>query len=271
MIEFELGIKTRKINSLPKVEFTRYSELNSFAAMVLLICGAMRPTNLMSDYFQKKKVRRTSMALPISVAIIGAVTAAGLIIYGNFRERAAQNRFDELTIEADSLKPIEVVIQKEADYKDVRDAMVMLKEYTQNPNQYFVDFMEELEHNMPSDIRIQDMTISANGFTMNMTTSDWTSAAEVLAQLRQSKYLQSGVTYNIKEEDDTLQKRRFEVYEDDELIATMAESEFEEWVKEYKGSGTISTREVQEETKKKIYTFNVSGMYKTMQEIENAK
>ncbi|GEM_PF-2734732 len=271
LIEFELGIKTRKINSLPKVEFTRYSELNSFAAMVLLICGAMRPTNLMSDYFQKKKVRRTSMALPISVAIIGAVTAAGLIIYGNFRERAAQNRFDELTIEADSLKPIEVVIQKEADYKDVRDAMVMLKEYTQNPNQYFVDFMEELEHNMPSDIRIQDMTISANGFTMNMTTSDWTSAAEVLAQLRQSKYLQSGVTYNIKEEDDTLQKRRFEVYEDDELIATMAESEFEEWVKEYKGSGTISTREVQEETKKKIYTFNVSGMYKTMQEIENAK
>jgi type IV pilus assembly protein PilM len=271
LIEFELGIKTRKINSLPKVEFTRYSELNSFAAMVLLICGAMRPTNLMSDYFQKKKVHRTSMALPISVAIIGAVTAAGLIIYGNFRERAAQNRFDELTIEADSLKPIEVVIQKEADYKDVRDAMVMLKEYTQNPNQYFVDFMEELEHNMPSDIRIQDMTISANGFTMNMTTSDWTSAAEVLAQLRQSKYLQSGVTYNIKEEDDTLQKRRFEVYEDDELIATMAESEFEEWVKEYKGSGTISTREVQEETKKKIYTFNVSGMYKTMQEIENAK
>ena len=124
---------------------------------------------------------------------------------------------------------------------------------------------------MPSDIRIQDMTISANGFTMNMTTSDWTSAAEVLAQLRQSKYLQSGVTYNIKEEDDTLQKRRFEVYEDDELIGTMAESEFEDWVKEYRGSGTISTREIQEETKNKIYTFNVSGMYKTMQEIEQAK
>lgn len=271
LIEFELGIKTRKINSLPKVEFTRYSELNSFAAMVLLVCGAMRPTNLMSDYFQKKKVRRTSMALPISVAIIGAVAAAGLIIYGNIRERTAQNRFDELTAEADALKPIEIVIQKEADYKGVRDAMLMLKEYTQNPNQYFVAFMEELEQNMPSDIRIQDMTISANGFTMNMTTSDWTSAAEVLAQLRQSKYLQSGVTYNIKEEDDTLQKRRFEVYEDDELIGTMAESEFEDWVKEYRGSGTISTREIQEETKNKIYTFNVSGMYKTMQEIEQAK
>ncbi|MBR5659205.1 MAG: hypothetical protein IKX10_07440 [Lachnospiraceae bacterium] len=271
LIEFELGIKTRKINSLPKVEFTRYSELNSFAAMVLLVCGAMRPTNLMSDYFQKKKVRRTSMALPISVAIIGAVAAAGLIIYGNIRERTAQTRFDELTAEADALKPIEIVIQKEADYKGVRDAMLMLKEYTQNPNQYFVAFMEELEQNMPSDIRIQDMTISANGFTMNMTTSDWTSAAEVLAQLRQSKYLQSGVTYNIKEEDDTLQKRRFEVYEDDELIGTMAESEFEDWVKEYRGSGTISTREIQEETKNKIYTFNVSGMYKTMQEIEQAK
>ena len=271
LIEFELGIKTRKISSLPKVEFTRYSELNSFAAMVLLICGAMRPTNLMSDYFQKKKVRRTSMALPISVAIIGAVAAAGLIIYGNIRERTAQTRFDELTAEADALKPIEIVIQKEADYKGVRDAMLMLKEYTQNPNQYFVAFMEELEQNMPSDIRIQDMTISANGFTMNMTTSDWTSAAEVLAQLRQSKYLQSGVTYNIKEEDDTLQKRRFEVYEDDELIGTMAESEFEDWVKEYRGSGTISTREIQEETKNKIYTFNVSGMYKTMQEIEQAK
>ena len=82
------GSKTRKINSLPKVEFTRYSELNSFAAMVLLICGAMRPTNLMSDYFQKKKVRRTSMALPISVAIIGAVTAAGLIIFDIYPESA---------------------------------------------------------------------------------------------------------------------------------------------------------------------------------------
>ena len=271
LIEFELGIKTRKISSLPKVEFTRYSELNSFAAMVLLICGAMRPTNLMSDYFQKKKVRRTSMALPISVAIIGAVAAAGLIIYGNIRERTAQTRFDELTAEADALKPIEIVIQKEADYKGVRDAMLMLKEYTQNPNQYFVAFMEELEQNMPSDIRIQDMTISANGFTMNMTTSDWTSAAEVLAQLRQSKYLQSGVTYNIKEEDDTLQKRRFEVYEDEELNGTKAESAFQARVKDYRGSGTISTREIQEETKNKIYTFNVSGMYKTMQEIEQAK
>ncbi|MBR6366222.1 MAG: hypothetical protein IKS10_09050 [Lachnospiraceae bacterium] len=271
LIEFELGIKTRKISSLPKVEFTRYSELNSFAAMVLLICGAMRPTNLMSDYFQKKKVRRTSMALPVTVAIVGAAAAAGLIVFGNIRERTAQNRFDELTAEAEALKPIEIVIQKEADYKDVRDSMVMLKEYTKNPNQYFVAFMEELEENMPSDVRIQDMTISANGFTMNMTTEDWTSAAEVLAQLRQSKYLQSGVTYNVKEEDDTTQKKRYEVYEDDELIGTMAESELKEWVKTYTGSGTISTREIQEDNNKKIYTFNVSGMYKTMDEIEKAK
>lgn len=271
LIEFELGIKTRKISSLPKVEFTRYSELNSFAAMVLLICGAMRPTNLMSDYFQKKKVRRTSMALPVTVAIVGAAAAAGLIVFGNIRERTAQNRFDELTAEAEALKPIEIVIQKEADYKDVRDSMVMLKEYTKNPNQYFVAFMEELEENMPSDVRIQNMTISANGFTMNMTTEDWTSAAEVLAQLRQSKYLQSGVTYNVKEEDDTTQKKRYEVYEDDELIGTMAESELKEWVKTYTGSGTISTREIQEDNNKKIYTFNVSGMYKTMDEIEKAK
>ena len=271
LIEFELGIKTRKITSLPKVEFTRYSELNSFPAMVLLICGAMRPTNLMSEYFSKKKVRSTSLAFPVTIAIIGAVAAAGLIVFGNLRERAAQKRYDELSAEAERLKAVELVIQKEADMKDVYDNMIMLKEYTQNPNQYFVDFMNELEENMPSDIRIEDMTISANGFTMNMTTENWTSAAEVLAQLRNSKYLQSGVTYNIKEEDDMTQKTRYEVYEDDELVGTMTESAFKDWVKDYRGEGTITTRELKEENTKKVYTFNVSGLYKTMYEIEQSK
>ncbi|MBO4477761.1 MAG: hypothetical protein J5757_05475 [Lachnospiraceae bacterium] len=271
LIEFELGIKTRKISSLPKVEFTRYSELNSFAAMVLLICGAMRPTNLMSEYFSKKKVRSTSLAFPVTIAIIGAVTAAGLIIFGNIRERTAQSRFDDLTAEAERLKPIEMIIQQKADVKDVYDSMVMLKEYTQNPNQYFVDFMGELENNMPSDVRILDMTISSNGFTMNMTTENWASVAEVLAQLRNSKYLQSGVTYNIKEQDDQTQKMRLEVYEDDEKIGTMTESAFKEWIKTYTGDGSITTRELKEESTKKIYTFNVSGMYKTMYEIEQSK
>ena len=271
LIEFELGIKTRKITSLPKVEFTRYSELNSFPAMVLLICGAMRPTNLMSEYFSKKKVRSTSLAFPVTIAIIGAVAAAGLIVFGNIRERTAQKRFDELSAEAEQLKEVELVIQREADMKDVYDNMIMLKEYTQNPNQYFVAFMEELEVNMPSDIRIEDMTISSNGFTMNMTTENWTSAAEVLAQLRNSKYLQSGVTYNIKEEEDMTQKTRFEVYEDDELVGTMTESAFRDWVKTYKGEGTITTRELKEENTKKVYKFNVSGLYKTMYEIQESK
>ncbi|MBR5348100.1 MAG: hypothetical protein IK125_02585 [Lachnospiraceae bacterium] len=271
LIEFELGIKTKKITSLPKVEFTRYSELNSFPAMVLLVCGAMRPTNLMSEYFSKKKVRTTSLAFPVTIAILGAVAAAGLIIFGNIRERTAQSRFDELTAEAEKLKPIELIIEKEADYRNVYDSMVMLQEYSKNPNQYFVDFMDELEHNMPSDVRILDMTISANGFTMNMTTDNWPSAAKVLEQLRMSKYLQSGVTYTIKEEDDPNVKTRLEVYVDDELYGTMTETAFKEWVNDYQGEGTITTKKVTEENNKKIYTFNVSGMYKTMYEIEQSK
>jgi len=271
LIEFELGVKTRKITSLPKVDFTRYSELNSFPSMVLLISGAMRPTNLMSDYFSRKKIRSTSMALPITVAVIGAATAIGLVIFGNIREQQAQRRFEDLTEQANNLKSIETVIQKEADYKNVYDSMLMLKEYTRNPNQYFVDFLDEMEKKLPSDVRIQDMTVSSNGFTMNMVTEDWTSAAEALAQLRQSKYLDSGITYNVKEEEDTSQKVRLEVYEDSEKIGIMTQTEFKDWIEKYDGEGSISTREIKEENSKKIYTFNVSGTYKTMADIEQSK
>jgi len=271
LIEFELGVKTRKITSLPKVDFTRYSELNSFPSMVLLISGAMRPTNLMSDYFSRKKIRSTSMALPITVAVIGAATAIGLVIFGNIREQQAQRRFEDLTEQANNLKSIETVIQKEADYKNVYDSMLMLKEYTRNPNQYFVDFLDEMEKKLPSDVRIQDMTVSSNGFTMNMVTEDWTSAAEALAQLRQSQYLDSGITYNVKEEEDTSQKVRLEVYEDSEKIGIMTQTEFKDWIEKYDGEGSISTREIKEENSKKIYTFNVSGTYKTMADIEQSK
>lgn len=68
--------------------------------------------------------------------------------------------------------------------KELNDKLSEMDGMTEVPNSAFLDFIAQMEEKMPSDLMVSNLSASADGITMSVTTKSKESAAEAIMQLR---------------------------------------------------------------------------------------
>lgn len=151
-----------------------------------LMGATIKPLKFVLEKEEKKKTPEDgeSLRTPVLVASLCAGVAVILCVAGLLMNvfTAASNRSMKKQIEdkKDAITVYNEYIQSKALY----DGLTKMGDMTKEPNSDFLNFLRQMEENMPSDLLVSKLTASAQGITMSVETKTKESAAEAIMQLR---------------------------------------------------------------------------------------
>lgn len=151
-----------------------------------LMGATIKPLKFVLEKEEKKKTPEDgeSLRTPVLVASLCAGVAVILCVAGLLMNvfTAASNRSMKKQIEdkKDAITVYNEYIQSKALY----DGLTKMGDMTKEPNSDFLNFLRQMEENMPSDLLVSKLTASARGITMSVETKTKESAAEAIMQLR---------------------------------------------------------------------------------------
>lgn len=192
LLSYEVGIKINKIEELNQViaEPSLNMPLSELTSYLSNIGCVIKPVNFVPKS-ANDKVRRTSdtmitkIVIIATIAIIAALVAIPLV--ANIAKRTKNKNIKE---DIDNAKSIEQIVN---DYYQAKDKHTDLSSFTiltNSPDDYLMDFIEFLEENMPSDIALNQLSVSEGAVTMACTGSSKETFAQFIVLLKQ----QSNIT-----------------------------------------------------------------------------
>lgn len=136
----------------------------------------------MPDGMEEQK--GASLGIPLIILGVCVVASVGLIAYSIFANlvltsdnMALKGRVSDLSY---AQNIYDVYNQTKSDYEWTK----LLQDASSNKNDEIVSFIDELEKKLPSDARIDNMSVTTDGVSMTISQSSKDVAADVIAQLR---------------------------------------------------------------------------------------
>ena len=125
-----------------------------------------------------------SLGIPLIILGVCVVASVGLIAYSIFSNlvltsdnMALKGRVSDLSY---AQNIYDVYNQTKSDYEWTK----LLQDASSNKNDEIVSFIDELEKKLPSDARIDNMSVTTDGVSMTISQSSKDVAADVITQLR---------------------------------------------------------------------------------------
>lgn len=201
----DLNVKTEPLPPLSNIPVLKEMS-NEFRPADYLACvGAVLaplPFSFKGKAFSKVESRfmNDSYVIPGIVMGVCMMASLALVTIGTMQHVSLKKEKNQVETRVEELQPVKAVYdtytQTKAEYDDVSRMELM----TATPNDALLALLDELENNMPSDMRLVGMSANALGVTLNVTTADKESAAKVIMELREFKTLSSVTTSSVAEE-----------------------------------------------------------------------
>jgi type IV pilus assembly protein PilM len=118
------------------------------------------------------------------VAGLCLIAAGGLAAYSYFTNAALQSENSLLNSQVKNYSYIEDVVAEYNAAKANDDWAQQVMSMTSSDNDNLVEFIEELETRMPSEINVLTLSAAEDGLTLNIEVTSMPAVAEVVSQLR---------------------------------------------------------------------------------------
>lgn len=142
--------------------------------------------------------------------VVGLIVAIALISFSIIRYAGAQKTNMELKAQSAELEEVVPIYNEYVETLTDYNLAVSMYDVTKNRNEELVEFLEELENKLPSDVHVVSFTSTTEGVAINMSVSTKTEVAAAIEQLRTFESLQptsvtvASVVEEIEEETGTV-------------------------------------------------------------------
>lgn len=182
----ELGIPVRPVVSFGSFDVTRALSAQRFnlGEYYINIASAMKPLNFILEQDEKKKKEKESLVLPLIVftgCVLISLALVGVMVAGNFSINNDNKRLKSLI---ESKRDVINDYNKYVESRVINEGITTIESTSNVPNDAFLDFLEEMETNMPSDILITSLSISDSTISLSTTFGSKETAAAALIELR---------------------------------------------------------------------------------------
>ena len=211
----ELGIPARTPKDLVGVTFNRQIEVNNNILQYIGCFGAVfNPVNFVPDDIKNKTATKDSI---LSIAIVFAASfllCAVLAIFSIVRVMGAEDAFNVAHTKAVSMQPIEDryndlfgTLKKVCTFQDIRFTV-------DTNNNRLHSVLEYIKEACPDSFRIDSVSTSETGGTINCTTSDrFSSVSAVLMRMNLCTDIRNvTISSGISKSEDAVTKKRKYVY-----------------------------------------------------------
>lgn len=186
LLSNELGIPIRPVVSFGNMDVTRALSAQRFnlGEYYINIASAMKPLNFILEQDEKKKKEKESLVLPIIVfsgCVLIAAAVVGVTVAGNFSIGMENKR---LNTSIDSKSDVITDYNKYVESRVINEGITTIESTSNVPNDAFLDFLEEMETNMPSDILVTSLSVNDSTISFSATFSSKKTAAAALIELR---------------------------------------------------------------------------------------
>jgi type IV pilus assembly protein PilM len=210
LLTSELGFKVVAVQQFEDMGMSKTMENENVRVAEYFGCigAALEPVSIsLGDKRGEKGVRKEtthkdSFLAPVLVCIAGVLIAVVLIFFSTMRYLSEKNTNAKLKSSIASLQEAQEIYDEYTSTMAALQDIELMMAITETPNDVFLDFLEELEQNLPSDTIIHDLSASSEGVTLSVTVSSKESAAKVLAQLRSFASIYDEGTSSISQETD---------------------------------------------------------------------
>lgn len=207
LFKIQLNIQTRIMDSLYNVKFEPTIDLKiynpvylvapigaSFAPMGFEIVEAKKKAGSNADYVK----------IGAGVFAVGVVAALGMIVVTMIMKNNAQAEQNSLNSQIAAIADIDQIVSDHDAAQAKLDDMKNLYSLTQDPNENFTIFFDNLEKILPKEIAINTYTSSAEGIQMEGISSNYDAIARFIKDLKTIECVTDAFVVNIDEEEATL-------------------------------------------------------------------
>ncbi len=219
LLSNELGLKVTPVSSFGSGDAMRDLSAKKFniGEYYINIACAIKPLNFTFAADDKKKKSSESgasggsMALPVLACLgclIGAGAIVGVLMLGNI-SLESENKNLQSSIDAKSS-----VIDEYNSYltsKVINDGIHMIESSSNVPNDAFLELIDELESNMPSDLLVSALSVSGETVSITATCDSKNSAADMLIRLRRFSTVYNIDSSGITEEESDSGKKKVNI------------------------------------------------------------
>ncbi len=202
LMTHELAQDVKTLEELKGYTFADKSNENRLAYFAAVLGISITSVNLMERETRKQKENADDLRGALLVLGLGA--AAAVILAGvSVANVMYQNRTQEkLNARIQKEEPVEVVFNNYNHMLEQYQAFQNMYNYTNTPNEGLVDFLEEMEEKMPSNLTMDNFSSSGTEVSFSLRVANKSEAADTLIQLRTFESLSSVTTTGITETDD---------------------------------------------------------------------
>jgi hypothetical protein len=233
--------------------------------MALCVGAVIGPMDLLSNLLQGKKKKRQSLTAAIVCCVIGVGMSGIMAAYATISLASANSTKERLEHQIEQLSAIDEVLQEHEEITLVYDSVLQMYDYTRNPNENLVAFIEELEEKMPSSIQVLTCSVSSTGVTMNVEVGSWVEAADTIAQLKSFNSLASISVSSVTENEREVFTDQSSYYVDGELVDDIDQVDLVDADGNYK---TVTVVQDGEGVMEKYYTFTVTCSWTSITDLK---
>lgn len=189
LITAATGLPTLYIDELPSAKAVTNSAENA-GCYISCIGSSIKPVDLMPQSLVAKGRReKNEESIRSGVFSCAALVFLAIVLsaFAIYKYQTVSKELQDTKSQIESLEYAEDIYSKYLSYQEGQKAVQTITEIAKEPNSRLVKFYKELEKKMPSSILLLSATCSNEGVSMNITTENYTDAAQVIKQFRSFK------------------------------------------------------------------------------------
>ena len=185
LLSNELGVKVVSAHKFGNTDITRSLSAKSFHLGEYYACigCAIQPLQFALASLEKKS-QHESMLVPILVCGGCVLVSIAILLTGAITNMALGINNRKTTELIDSKRGVVDDYNKYVETKTINGGMVIMDASSKVPNDAFLDFLEEMETKLPSDMIVSNLSVSDSTISFSATCASKESAADILMQLR---------------------------------------------------------------------------------------
>lgn len=202
LMTHELAQDVKQLEELKGYTFADRSNENRLAYFAAVLGTSTTTVNLMERETRKQKENADDLRgalLILGVGAIAAVILAGTSVVSVIYQNRVQER---LNARIKQEEPVEVDFNNYNHMLEQYQAFQDMYNYTNTPNEGLVEFLEEMEEKMPSNLTMDNFSSSGTEVSFSLRVASKSEAADTLIQLRTFESLSSVTTTGITETED---------------------------------------------------------------------
>ena len=167
---------------------------------------AIEPVDLIPEKYSKKKKdkrkKQESISLGVTLFAVCLLGALGLSANAYLNYQQALDEQSTLKKKVDDVAYTENIYNAFIAYNKYLDDLNVMDQMTGSPNDELLEFIGELEENMPTEVNIMAASCTPEGISMNITVTSKLAAAKTIQQLRDFDSIERIVVGELTDEQD---------------------------------------------------------------------